>query len=376
VVLRLVERHSTQRIVAFSQYATTVTALSWLLGSLPGVAIVTGDSARIASGPLARDEVLAQFAGDARPEPEAMRIRLLLATDLLSEGVDLRGAGVIVNLDLPWNPARLEQRIGRARRIGSRRDRIFVYSLLPPAAAERMLELRRRLSSKVAAANAVVGKAANPFDDAQEPDASEVGRLESLRSLLAEWLAPERRVGDVSPLVATAVSATRGWLALLTIDGTATLVQSAEGLVSASGEDLCRTIRSIRPAAEGDPMLEIAARAEIDAWLRAQVVAADLLDRDDSAARRSLLDRLSKTVARAPRHSRGAVIASARRARAALAHAGGVGAEQAMQELARSTADDESWIRAVEAFGAAQIKRRSDTPSLRALILLVTQPPG
>ena len=88
---------------------------------------MTAAGARIASGPLPRREILAQFAPDGVPRdstPAARRVDLLVTTDLLSEGVNLQRASVIVHLDIPWNPARLEQREGEAAsaRITSRSD--------------------------------------------------------------------------------------------------------------------------------------------------------------------------------------------------------------------------------------------------------------
>ena len=105
---RLRAAHSGRRIVAFSQYANTVAAIGRLMRRDAGIAIVNADAARIASGTISRDEVLEQFRLDAPRTAPIERIDLLLTTDLLSEGIDLRGASVIVHLDLPWNPARLE----------------------------------------------------------------------------------------------------------------------------------------------------------------------------------------------------------------------------------------------------------------------------
>jgi len=56
-------------------------------------------------------------------------IRLLLGTDAASEGLNLQRLGTLINLDLPWNPTRLEQRKGRIQRIGQIQDSIFVYNM-------------------------------------------------------------------------------------------------------------------------------------------------------------------------------------------------------------------------------------------------------
>jgi SNF2 family DNA or RNA helicase len=56
-------------------------------------------------------------------------IRLVLGTDSASEGLNLQTLGTLINLDLPWNPTRLEQRKGRIQRIGQLRDVVLVYNM-------------------------------------------------------------------------------------------------------------------------------------------------------------------------------------------------------------------------------------------------------
>jgi hypothetical protein len=56
-------------------------------------------------------------------------VRLLVGTDAASEGLNLQALGSLINLDLPWNPTRLEQRKGRIQRIGQRRDEVYVYNM-------------------------------------------------------------------------------------------------------------------------------------------------------------------------------------------------------------------------------------------------------
>ena len=56
-------------------------------------------------------------------------LRLLLGTDAASEGLNLQRLGTLINLDLPWNPSRLEQRKGRIQRIGQTRSQVDVYNM-------------------------------------------------------------------------------------------------------------------------------------------------------------------------------------------------------------------------------------------------------
>jgi superfamily II DNA or RNA helicase len=104
--------------------------------------------AAVLHGGLARDErraVLASFGPSG----------LLLATDAAGEGLNLQHhCRIVVNLELPWNPVRLEQRIGRVDRIGQRR-RVHAFHLIAAGTAE--VRVLHRLGLRVARAQADVG---------------------------------------------------------------------------------------------------------------------------------------------------------------------------------------------------------------------------
>lgn len=160
----LLDQHPDTPIVAFSQFTRTVAALQRALADIAGVAVITSRSGRIASGPLPRTDVLAHFAPLAHgrpPPPPHQRIRLLLATDLVAEGVNLQDAGVVVHLDLPWTHALRTQRVGRCARLGSPHHCVHVYRLAPAHFAETALRLDARLAHKQALTRALVGGARN-----------------------------------------------------------------------------------------------------------------------------------------------------------------------------------------------------------------------
>ena len=66
---------------------------------------------------------------DLKKKVQTGEVRLLLGTDAASEGINLQRLGTLINLDLPWNPTRLEQRKGRIQRIGQLRDSVYIYNL-------------------------------------------------------------------------------------------------------------------------------------------------------------------------------------------------------------------------------------------------------
>jgi len=140
-------RRADESAVVFTEYRDTLTHLRRQLVR----------PALVLHGGLTRDErsaVLAEFVSGAA--------RVLLATDAASEGLNLQSrCRLVVNLELPWNPMRLEQRIGRVDRIGQGRV-VHAFHLVAAGTGEtRILE---RLRSRIATAGADVG-AANPLDD-------------------------------------------------------------------------------------------------------------------------------------------------------------------------------------------------------------------
>lgn len=363
-------RHAGERIVAFSQYAHTISMLGRLMWSDPGIAIVTATGARIASGAIKREEVLAQFAAGATEVHRVERIGLLLTTDLLSEGIDLRGASVIVNLDLPWNPARLEQRIGRARRLGSPFETIHLYSLVPPAAAERMLQLRRRLTDKLRSARTAVGGSFDAFGDSESGE-SAVGDAEALRVCLQSLVDDRFDTADVGCPVGAATARTGGWLGVVELDGVPRMIGDFGEGITGHPRVLVSVLRQLGDPAPVNPERLAAAVDQVARWLDVRDATAG--SGQQSSAMRELHERLARTVARAPRHRRASVLAAARRIRSALATTHGVGAERVMATLARSPADDEAWLQSVENFSALNgegIARPTASGRLLALVLV------
>ena len=95
-------------------------------------------------------------------------MRVLLATDVLSEGQNLQDCAIVVNYDLPWAIIRLIQRAGRVDRIGQKADKILCYSFLPADGVERIIRLRARVRQRLKENAEVVGTDEAFFED--DPD--------------------------------------------------------------------------------------------------------------------------------------------------------------------------------------------------------------
>ena len=99
------------------------------------------------------------------PEQE---LRVLVATDVLSEGQNLQDAAIVVNFDLPWAIIRLIQRAGRVDRIGQKSERILCYSFLPADGVENLIRLRARVRQRLHENAEVVGTDEAFFEDESE----------------------------------------------------------------------------------------------------------------------------------------------------------------------------------------------------------------
>jgi hypothetical protein len=110
------------------------------------VAWCTGERAGLGPSPVPRDAVLSWFRGAAAAAPKGARH--LLVTDVAAEGLDLRRVGRVIHYDLPWTPMRLEQREGRAVRLGSVHREVGVVRFVPPAELESVLRLSDTLARK------------------------------------------------------------------------------------------------------------------------------------------------------------------------------------------------------------------------------------
>jgi hypothetical protein len=115
--------------IIFSQYYDSITWLAEQLSrALPDEAIgIYAGGPR--SGVMTNGTFMATPRDALKQRVQQGDIRLLLGTDAASEGLNLQRLGTLINLDLPWNPTRLEQRKGRIQRIGQLRDTVRVYNM-------------------------------------------------------------------------------------------------------------------------------------------------------------------------------------------------------------------------------------------------------
>jgi hypothetical protein len=379
-------RHPGERIIAFCQYTETVYALRSLLARESGVAALTAQGARVAGGRVSRDAVIAQVApasDGARQIRAGERIDLLITTDLLSEGLNLQEASVIVHLDLPWNPARLDQRVGRALRLGSRHDTVTVYAIAPPASAERMLQIEARLRDKLNVAQHTVGIAGRILPSPLAADSGNRGLAESIGEAnveLRRWL----RHGEPSEIshtvaLAAVAAAEHGFLAAVRLTDGPRLVADCGAGIQTGPAAVQRAVAACngneRPV---DLQRAQATLEQLRAWMMTQAAAATIDFRAATAARsrRAALARVAQALARAPRHQRSRLAPLAAAARAVAFAPMAEGAERILDLLVESQLPDEAWLRSIATFGELNARPRGEPTqgeaanSIAAIVLL------
>ncbi len=164
-LLKLVkEKHPKEKILIFTQFADTVHYLAKELKShgVTNIEGVTGSS----SDPTALAWRFSPVSNNKREKIKTENeFRVLVATDVLSEGQNLQDSAIVVNYDLPWAIIRLVQRAGRVDRIGQQSEIIHCYSFLPAEGVERIIRLRGRVRQRLHENAEVVGTDEAFFED-------------------------------------------------------------------------------------------------------------------------------------------------------------------------------------------------------------------
>ena len=143
-----VKKHKNDKVLIFTQYADTAFYLErqFKANKIPKSACVTGDH----ENPTSYAHRFSPVSNHKEEQiSEDNEIRVMIATDVLSEGQNLQDCHIILNYDLPWAIIRLIQRAGRVDRIGQKAEEILCYSFLPEEGIEKIIRLRDRLQNRI-----------------------------------------------------------------------------------------------------------------------------------------------------------------------------------------------------------------------------------
>lgn len=161
----ITKTHAKEKVLVFTQFADTARYLEKQLLAA-GIAHVD-----VATGSCADPHLLAcRFSPKSNDFKvgKSDELRVLICTDVLSEGQNLQDCHVVVNYDLPWAIIRLIQRAGRVDRIGQKAEEIFCYSFLPSDGVEQLIQLRERIQQRLRENAEVVGTDEAFFEDEEK----------------------------------------------------------------------------------------------------------------------------------------------------------------------------------------------------------------
>lgn len=105
-----------------------------------------------------RVAIRANFDPTYNSEKQRNDYRILVTTDVLAEGMNLHRSNVIINYDLPWNPTRIMQRVGRINRVGTKHSEIFVYNFFPTSKSNEQMSLEENIITKMQMFHDILGE--------------------------------------------------------------------------------------------------------------------------------------------------------------------------------------------------------------------------
>ena len=173
-----------EKVLIFSEAETTVDYLFEQLnpaGQDNAIAKLSGSNRDQRAG------IVNRFAPQANLQDKELllsgEVRVLLATDVVSEGQNMQDCARILNYDLHWNPVRLIQRFGRVDRIGSPYDEIHLHNMLPDAELDESLGLTGKLSDRIQAFHDLIGLDNKILSEDEQLNANGVGVIYDDREL-------------------------------------------------------------------------------------------------------------------------------------------------------------------------------------------------
>ena len=145
----------------------------------------TGDS-----GEATRDKVIENFDARARHPKEDYRI--LVSTEVLAEGVNLHRSNTVINYDIPWNPTRMMQRVGRVNRVDTLFETIHTFNFFPTKQSNDQIKLKEAAEAKINAFLTLLGGDAELLTEGEPIGSHELfNRLISKQTLEGEEGAEE-----------------------------------------------------------------------------------------------------------------------------------------------------------------------------------------
>jgi superfamily II DNA/RNA helicase/HKD family nuclease len=171
-----------QKLIIFTESKETTEYLEKQLNELyPNQVLAFTGSSSAAT----REKVIENF--DARARFPKDEYRILVTTEVLSEGVNLHRSNVVINYDIPWNPTRLMQRVGRINRVDAKFDKVYSFNFFPTKQSNDLIKLKEAAEAKIHAFISMLGADARLLTDGEPIESFELfNRLVSKKTITGE----------------------------------------------------------------------------------------------------------------------------------------------------------------------------------------------
>ena len=158
-----------RKIIVFSEFTDTVEHLKKALANT-GIHFFA-----VGAKPSKKSiqKVISNFDASLDTSKQKNDFDVLITSDRLSEGISLHRAGTVINYDIPWNPTRLIQRLGRVNRVGARPfDDVYLYHFFPTVAGEKVINIREVAERKLELIHKTLGEDVKILSPDEEPTPS------------------------------------------------------------------------------------------------------------------------------------------------------------------------------------------------------------
>ena len=194
IVRKQMKAEPNRKLIVFSEFADTVNYLGEALANagLPVMKYTSADAT-----PANKDRIRANFDAGLKPSLQQNEFHILVATDAISEGYNLHRAGAIFNYDIPYNPTRVIQRIGRINRINKKVfNELYIYNYFPTDVGEAETRTKEISTLKMAMIHAIMGEDTKALTKEEDLQAyfKERYRKEFARSEETSWDTPYRKL--------------------------------------------------------------------------------------------------------------------------------------------------------------------------------------
>ena len=154
-----------KKLVIFSESAETGENLAEVLKEKYGDSVLFYCSAK--SEDL-KDTIKYNYDPNQPDYEQVDNIKILITTDVLSEGINLHRSNTIINYDLPWNPTRVLQRVGRVNRVGTKHDDVYIFNFFPTEQINDVSKIKECVIAKIQAFHNALGEDAQYLSDTEE----------------------------------------------------------------------------------------------------------------------------------------------------------------------------------------------------------------